>query len=121
LPPELADVDGNSESRRGTISVFNGIDPVIETFADADQEAAAVGKWLAGRIAEGVPPHEIGVFVRAAGQLRRARAAVRAAGGMAVELSEKIETPEDRISIGTCIWPKVWNSAPLRSSPATTR
>jgi superfamily I DNA/RNA helicase len=43
-PPELADVDGNRESHRGTISVFNGVEPVIETFADPEQGAAAVGK-----------------------------------------------------------------------------
>jgi superfamily I DNA/RNA helicase len=101
LPPELADVDGNSESRRGTISVFNGAEPVIETFADPDQEAAAVGKWLGERIAEGVPRHEIGVFVRANGQLRRAQAAVKAAGATGVELSDKIESTEGHISIGT--------------------
>jgi len=101
LPPELADVDGNSESRRGTISVFNGAEPVIETFTDPDQEASAVGSWIAERIAEGVPPHEIGVFVRASGQLRRARAAAKTAGATAVELSDKIETTQGRISIGT--------------------
>src|SRR5439155_371988 len=83
----------------GTISVFNGIDPVIETFADADRETSAVGKWLADRIANGVPPHEIGVFVRAGGQLRRARAAVKAAGLAAVELSEKVETTAGRVTI----------------------
>jgi hypothetical protein len=101
LPPELADVDGNSESRRGTISVLNGIDPVIETFADADREAAAVGSWIAERIAAGVPPHEIGVFVRANSQLRRARSAVKTAGAAAVELSDKIETAPGCISIAT--------------------
>ena len=101
LPPELADVDGNSESRRGTISVFNGAEPVIETFTDPDQEASAVGSGIAERIAEGVPPHEIGVFVRASGQLRRARAAAKTAGATAVELSDKIETTQGRISIGT--------------------
>ncbi len=101
LPPEVADVDGNSESRRGTISVFNGVEPIIETFANPDQEAVAVGKWLAGRIAEGVPPHEIGVFVRANGQLRRARGAVKKSGAGAVELSDKIETTQGRVSIGT--------------------
>jgi superfamily I DNA/RNA helicase len=101
LPPEVADVDGNSESRRGTISVFNGVEPVIETFTDPDQEARSVGRWLSERIAEGLPPHEIGVFVRANGQLRRARGAVRIAGATAVELSDKIETSQGRISIGT--------------------
>jgi superfamily I DNA/RNA helicase len=101
LPPEVADVDGNSESRRGTISVFNGVEPVIEIFADPDQEAAAVARWLADRIAEGVPPHEIGIFVRTSGQLRRARAAAKTAGAAAVELSDKIEMTQGRISIGT--------------------
>jgi hypothetical protein len=101
LPPDLADVDGNSESRRGTISVFNGLEPVIETFTHPDQEAAAVGKWLADRIAEGVPPHEIGVFVRTGGRLRRARSAVKTAGAGVVELSDKIEPTGGCISIGT--------------------
>jgi superfamily I DNA/RNA helicase len=101
LPPALADVDGNTESRRGTISVLNGVEPVIETFADPDGEKVAVGKWLGERIAEGVPPHEIGVFVRSSGQLRRARAAVKAAGLTAVELSEKVEIAGGQVSIGT--------------------
>jgi superfamily I DNA/RNA helicase len=100
LAPELADVDGNKESRRGTISIFNGVEPVIETFASSDSEAEAVGRWLADHIADGVPPHEIGVFVRADGQLRRARAAVKTAGAAAVELSNKIETSQGRVSIG---------------------
>jgi hypothetical protein len=94
-------VDNNAESRGGTISALNGLEPVIETFADPDQEASAVARWLADRIAEGVPPHEIGMFVRASGQLRRARAAAKTAGAAAVELSDKIEMTQARISIGT--------------------
>ncbi len=101
LPPEVADVDGNTESRRGTISVFNGVEPKIETFADPGQEAASVGRWLTERIAEGLPPSEIAVFVRTGGQLRRARGAVKIAGASAVELSDKTETSQGRISIGT--------------------
>ena len=30
LPRELADVDGNVEERKGTVSVFNGPQPVVE-------------------------------------------------------------------------------------------
>src|SRR4029079_7990795 len=30
LGPEVSDVDGNIESRRGTMSVFNGAEPVIQ-------------------------------------------------------------------------------------------
>lgn len=101
LPPALADVDGNAESRRGTISVFNGVEPVVETFSDADEEITTVGKWLGDRIAEGVPPHEIGVFVRSSGQLRRARTSVKVAGLAALELNEKVEVTAGRVSIST--------------------
>jgi hypothetical protein len=31
LPPALADVDGKTETRRGTIPVFNGFEPIIGT------------------------------------------------------------------------------------------
>jgi hypothetical protein len=94
--------------------VFNGVDPVIDTFADQDEEAAAVGRWLADRIAEGVPPHEIRVFVRANGQLRRARSAVKTACATAVELSDKIETTKAASRSAPCTWLKVSNSVPLR-------
>jgi len=46
LPSTLADVDGSAEDRRGTVSVFNGPAPAIETFDDPEQEAEAVGKWM---------------------------------------------------------------------------
>ncbi|EQD43428.1 UvrD/REP helicase, partial [mine drainage metagenome] len=79
LGPEVSDVDGNSEDRRGTISVFNGPVPVIRTFADTAGEVAAVAQWLLARIAEGMPPHEIGIFVRSDAELSRAQAAAEAA------------------------------------------
>jgi superfamily I DNA/RNA helicase len=101
LPASLADVDGNEENRRGTISVFNGPAPTIQILADDGEEAEAVGRWIADRVAEGVQPHEIGLFVRAPAQLRRARAAAKLAGVRAVELSEKVETTPGRVSLGT--------------------
>jgi mRNA-degrading endonuclease RelE of RelBE toxin-antitoxin system len=100
LPPALADVDGNAEDRRGTVSVFNGPAPQIETFDDPEQESEAVGGWIIGRIEQGVQPHEIGVFVRSTRELRRARNAVKQAGLPAVELSDKIEITVGKISIG---------------------
>ena len=101
LPTSIADVDGNEEDRRGTISVFNGPPPKIGIFADEAEEAEAVGRWIADRIGEGFAPHEIGVFVRAPAQLRRARTAAKLAGARAVELSEKVETTPGRVAIGT--------------------
>ena len=64
LDPELSDVDGNTESRNGTISTFNGPPPQILVLDTRDAEIKAVTDWLAARISEGVAPHEIGVFVR---------------------------------------------------------
>jgi len=101
LPPELSDVDGNAEDRRGTVSVFNGPDPSIVICGSQDQEAETVGAWLSERRAEGLQPHEIGVFVRSAAQLPRARAAVEAAGLPAVELQDSFETQVGRVSICT--------------------
>lgn len=101
LPTDLADVDGNAEDRRGTVSVFNGPAPEIKTFDDPEQESEAVAAWVKGRIEQGVLPHEIGVFVRLPRELRRARNAVKQAGVQAVELSDKIEVTPGKLSIGT--------------------
>jgi superfamily I DNA/RNA helicase len=101
LPATLADVDGNAEDRRGTVSVFNGPPPTIETFDDPDQEARAVGEWISARLRQGVLPHEIGVFARSSRELRRIRIAVKRAGVPAVELSDTAETTVGRLSIGT--------------------
>ncbi len=101
LPSALTDVDGNTEDRRSTVSVFNGPAPAIATFDDPEQEAEAVGEWVSGRLEAGVPPHEVGVFVRSARELRRARAAVKRAGIPAIELSDTAETTVGSISIGT--------------------
>jgi hypothetical protein len=43
LPPSLTDVDGNAESRKGTVSVFNGPPPKISVFDDEAEETSAVG------------------------------------------------------------------------------
>ena len=47
LAPEVADVDGNTEDRRGTVSVFNGPEPFVQTFDAPDVEIEAVAAWLA--------------------------------------------------------------------------
>ncbi len=101
LPPSLADVDGNVEDRRGTVSVFNGPLPVIEVLGNAEDEAGAVGAWIADRLKEGLHPQEIGVFVRSESELKRARAAVKSAGATSAQLDDKAETATGRVAIGT--------------------
>jgi mRNA-degrading endonuclease RelE of RelBE toxin-antitoxin system len=101
LGPELSDVDGNTEERKGTISTFNGPKPDVMVLETADAESKAVSDWLAARIKEGGVPHEIGVFVRSADELGRARAAVERAGLPFKLLDESVETTSGRASIST--------------------
>lgn len=89
LPPELADVDGNTEERRRTLSAFNGPEPAVELFDTAAAESAAIAAWLRARIGEGYAPQEIGVFVRSEAELERATAAVRAADLRPLELDRQ--------------------------------
>jgi mRNA-degrading endonuclease RelE of RelBE toxin-antitoxin system len=101
LGPEVTDVDGNSEDRSDTISVFNGPPPVIRMFANEDEEIKSVGSWLAEQSKAGVLPHEFGVFVRSAGQLGRAEAAVKESGLPFKILDEHVETTSGHVSIST--------------------
>jgi superfamily I DNA/RNA helicase len=101
LPSELADIDGNSEERRGTVSVFNGPKPVVRVLESNDAEATAIAEWLQARKAEGYVPHEIGVFVRSEAELGRAFSAVRGAGMGMTQLDERSEAVPGSVSIGT--------------------
>jgi superfamily I DNA/RNA helicase len=101
LGPELSDVDGNAEERRGTISVFNGPSPAILTFDTPEDEIEAVAEWLSVRVREGIKLHEIGVFVRSAGELNRAKAAVERALLAFKILDDHVETTSGHISVCT--------------------
>ena len=99
LGPEVADVDGNVETRKGTISVFNGPAPVIKGFKSDKAEAAAVGDWLKDCLGRGVPPQEMAIFVRSDAQIGRAREAAQYAGLHYVVLDEKVENSQAAASI----------------------
>jgi hypothetical protein len=101
LPSTVSDVDGNTEGRRGTVSMFDGPPPTVMACDDVDQEFRLVAGWISDRLKEGCQPREIGVFVRSDVELKRARAAVKAAGVRAVELSEKVEAEDGAVAIST--------------------
>jgi len=101
LAPEVSDVDGNTEDRSNTISIFNGPAPTILVLDSIKAEAATVSKWIMDLKKEGVAPHEFGVFVRSAAELDRARAAVKDAGLAFRILDEKVETTSGHVSIST--------------------
>lgn len=101
LGPELSDVDGNTEDRSNTISVFNGPEPTIMVLNTQVDEIETVGKWLMDRADEGVKPEEVGVFVRSGAQLNRARTAMENAGLPFRVLDDKVETIRGHVSVTT--------------------
>lgn len=101
LADEVHDVDGNSEERDGTVSVFNGPPPTVSVLASEDGECGAVAAWLKQRLSEGVVAHEMGVFVRSSAQLDRASAALKAAGLPFNVLDEHVETVSGHAAICT--------------------
>lgn len=101
LGESLTDVDGIEEVRSDTVSVFNGPAPHLLELPDQAGECRAVAEWLERRRAEGMVPHEIGIFVRAPAQLDRARAAVASSGMEAVVLDERVEPTPGKVAIST--------------------
>jgi mRNA-degrading endonuclease RelE of RelBE toxin-antitoxin system len=101
LGQEVSDVDGNTEERKATVSLFNGPPPMIEVLGTVEEEAETVGGWLMARAAEGILPHEMAVFVRSSAQLERARTAVEGVGLAFKVLDENVETLSGKVSIGT--------------------
>ena len=101
LGPDVTDVDGNSEDRRGTVSVFNGPAPEIRSFKSEVAECKAVTAWILDRAKDGLAPHELGIFVRSDAQIPRAVAAVTAAGIPFNVLDEHVETTNGQASVCT--------------------
>lgn len=101
LDPEVADVDGNTERRDGTVSTFNGPAPEVRSFATEAEEIARVSDWLRARVTEGNAPHELAIFVRSDAQTGRARAAAEGAGLPFKIIDESVETTSGFASICT--------------------
>jgi superfamily I DNA/RNA helicase len=101
LGPVVTDVDGNTEDRSDTISIFNGPAPTICSLEDEGEEIKTVGNWITGRTTDGVLAHEFGVFVRSEAQLDRARAAVKEAGIAFKVLDDHVQTTSGHVSIST--------------------
>lgn len=98
---EVADVDGNAEERKGTISVFDGPVPSVQILPTSDAEVRTVSHWIGGLLNAGVPPHEIAIFVRSDAELERAKAAATDAALSFDVLDNNVTTPVGRLSIST--------------------
>ncbi len=98
LGPAVSDVDGNSEVRRGTISVFNGPVPCVRLHSGESEECQVVAQWLTQCVGSGIQPGEIGIFVRSPDEVPRAMAA--AAGLPHHELDALVDTVPNEVAIG---------------------
>jgi len=101
LASEVSDVDGNTEERRGTYSVFNGAEPDIQVLTSESAEITAVSDWLRTQISGGVRPQEVGVFVRSDEQIDRACAAVTEAGLQPQVLDSHLESSGGKVAVST--------------------
>jgi superfamily I DNA/RNA helicase len=101
LGPAVTDVDGSSESRSDTVSVFNGPPPIIYALKSPSEEIKTVGNWIGEYTKAGVAPHEFGVFVRSEAELDRAKDAAKEAGLPSKVLDENVETVSGHLSICT--------------------
>ncbi len=101
LPEELSDVDQNKEARLSTISVFDGIKPIIKTASTINEEQNAVAKEILRQIGLGVRPEEIGIFVRTENEIPRATSALKVANLVANMLTDHMNTQYNNVSVGT--------------------
>jgi superfamily I DNA/RNA helicase len=101
LDPQMADVDGNVEERKGTISLFNGPQPGIKVCKTSDDEIKAVSHWMTTLTKAGVAPHEIALFVRSAAQLSRPKASAEQANLKFRTLDERVEITPGLVSVST--------------------
>ncbi|MBT9330865.1 3'-5' exonuclease [Paracidobacterium acidisoli] len=91
LDAQIADVDGNEESRKDAVSLFNGPKPDIKMYASHERESEGVAEWLRQLAKAGLQPHEIALFVRSAEQIDRATKAAELAGIKYRVLDEHVE------------------------------
>jgi UvrD-like helicase C-terminal domain/AAA domain len=79
LSSQVLDQDGIEETRLGTVSVFDGPEPVLSLLKDKQEERSVVAAWLKQRAAENIPESEIAILIRSEAQMQRAQAAANEA------------------------------------------
>lgn len=101
LAPQVTDADGNAEDRSDTVSVFNGPPPSVHAYQNEQEEIKAVAEQVRSWHNAGIEAQEVGIIVRSAAQLDRAKAAVVASALPHRVLDERIEPQEGEVSIAT--------------------
>jgi len=100
LPENVRDVDGEEDQRKGTVSVFDGVEPVIVIAPSVEEEAAAASQFLYNLLEQGISANEIGIFCRSNDQIARASKIAELAN---VETASSLtgRIPKEAVLIGT--------------------
>jgi mRNA-degrading endonuclease RelE of RelBE toxin-antitoxin system len=101
LNNKISDVDGNEEDRSGTVSVFNGPNPVITVCDNVNSESGIVAGWIKNQVEAGATPGEIGIFVRSDDEVNRAEAVAKILDMPFVVLDESKDKRGEMITIST--------------------
>ncbi len=114
LGSELSDVDGNTEERGETISVFNEPKPTINIFDSQEEEMEAVShQWLSDRRSEGM---ERTKWVSSCGQQLRFQEhdrRPRLLGFPIRRLTRVCKRPVEMFHSAPCTLPKAWSFGQL--------
>lgn len=94
----LVDIDGAEETRKGTVSTFDGPVPEVLVLPTPEEESGFVSTWI--RTLPGdIQPHDVALIVRGAGQMNTAIKAAEDSGHSVVLLDATTEPEWGKISI----------------------
>ncbi|MGR9143937.1 UvrD-helicase domain-containing protein [Rhizobium leguminosarum] len=100
LPASVRDVDGEEDDRKGTVSVFDGLEPLVVIAPTAEEEIISAAAFLKSLLDDDVKVTEIGIFCRSNNELGRASRIAKAAG---LQTVSSLQNPSavDACLIGT--------------------
>lgn len=97
LPANVRDVDGEEDQRKGTVSVFDGVEPIVVIAPTVEEEIISAAAFLKSLINTGIAPSEIGIFCRSNEQMARAAKVAEAAGILTA--SATLATPSSEAAL----------------------
>jgi mRNA-degrading endonuclease RelE of RelBE toxin-antitoxin system len=101
LLPKVDEGEG-SETERRTVSLLQGVEPVITAYRTIDAEVAGLADWVRGLLTDGYRPGEIAIFARSDTLLReRAEPALRKLGLVPHPLRDETPPAVKDVATGT--------------------
>lgn len=95
------DLDGGTESRSETRSLFGGPEPTLKGFQDAEKECAGLARTVRGWLDTGLVLEDIAVFVRSNQLVERVLSALRVAGIDVRALRKTSALTDSGVRVGT--------------------